>query len=58
MRFFDKWSIAYIALVAALALYGVWQAVPAFEECRATGSSKTTCVLQIKYWVLKRYWGL
>lgn len=50
-------AIVYIVLIVSLALFGLWTAKPAYDECRATGRTAGTCFLQIRYWTSKRYWG-
>lgn len=54
----DRWFKWYIALIICLALFGTYQAFPAYHECRATGQTVGACLLQVRYWTDKRYWGL
>lgn len=54
MRAKDVWWIVAIACIAVL---GLINASPAYGACRAEGNSNVKCILTIKYWTAKRFWG-
>lgn len=54
MRKADLWWIVAIACIAA---FGLISASPAYDQCRAEGNTAAKCVLTIKYWTAKRFWG-
>ncbi len=53
----NVWALVYVVLIVVLAVFAVWTSKPAYDECRATGRDAGTCVLQLRYWTSKRFWG-